>query len=55
MGTIFSWMVIAALIDEYRHIFLGMLIGIPLCFVNPILGVIAGLITTVCVAHATGD
>lgn len=52
--SMFSWMVIAALIDEYRHIFLALLIGIPLCFVNPIIGVIAGIITACVVAH-TGD
>ena len=41
--SLFSWMFIAALLDEYSHIFLGILIGLPLCFFNPILGVVIGI------------
>ena len=50
-----SWIILAALIDTYGHIFLGCLIGIPLCFVNPIVGVTVGVaVAYIACAFKTG-
>lgn len=37
-----GWLFATALIEEYKHIFFGCLIGIPLCFVHPFLGIAIG-------------
>ena len=37
-----GWLFATALIEEYKHIFFGCLIGIPLCFVHPFLGITVG-------------
>lgn len=53
--SMFSWLVLAAIIDEYKGLFLGLLIGIPLCFVHPILGILAGVGTALAVNRCSGD
>lgn len=39
-----SWIVIAALIDEYKASLAAILIGVPLCFVHPLLGIPIGIV-----------
>ena len=41
----FSLMCLLAFIDEYAHIFLGIIVGIALCFIHPIAGILGGIAT----------
>jgi len=53
--SFFGWLFAMACIDEYAGVIAGIIIGLPLCFVNPIIGIAAGLITWYSVNHYRGE
>ena len=50
-----SWLVAAAILDEYFPIIVGLIIGIPLTFVHPILGVIVGVLIALSLKYIRKD
>lgn len=50
-----SWLVAAAILDEYFPIIIGSLIGIPLAFVHPILGVTVGVLIGLSIKYLRKD
>ncbi len=50
-----SWLVAAAVLDEYFPIIVGTLIGIPLSFVHPILGVTVGVLIALSIKYLRKD
>ena len=40
--SFFAWLLTLGLVAEYGHVLAGLAVGIPLCFVHPLLGIAAG-------------
>ena len=53
--NLLSWILIAALIEEYKALIVAIIIAIPLVLVNPIIGLIGGILVYKCLSKCKGE